>query len=415
MRSIRKHLKPDSLIQTLRDAPSKQRVDIKSPTHEMQPPSHCGTLKLARMGSMSHTIKGSLREYYAELQGGAIYLYPGHVATMHYGAVRGSARLVFEVSYCSELRKHAALNAGKGSASCAANKEVMVKMEQMKNCHMLALYARCGVYWCQFETIGELNAWQQAISAALEELEEQPKRTAKAAAFVKLEPLIWQQLLSQTENMRAFVSQFASYDGACASEERVREKHNGWLYVRQSADDAEEEDSLSAEGWTYRFVGLSGMTLFFYENEHAVLPCDLVCLEHSSLRLAGGSEGFSGFVFSLSTPLRTLELRARAQEQLDDWSEQIMLVQGAIGRAKLIPKGHSGVMRSMRQHWGAKVRISRRRERKAITREEPQEKSCKRRTTNGQQRQQMTTGISTRCWITHSCPCEPTKTTSLIS
>ena len=115
-------------------------------------------------------------------------------------------------------------------------------MEQMKNCHMLALYARCGVYWCQFETIGELNAWQQAISAALEELEEQPKRTAKAAAFVKLEPLIWQQLLSQTENMRAFVSQFASYDGACASEERVREKHNGWLYVRQSADEAEEED-----------------------------------------------------------------------------------------------------------------------------------------------------------------------------
>lgn len=351
MRSIRNTQKADSLIQTLRNAPGKPRGDLKNLVHELPQPSFTGKLELARMGSTGHTMKGSLRKYHAELRGNLMCMY-SDTTIGNANRAPASARMILEVSYAAELRKQAGANAAKGGMG---NKELLVYFEKMMSSHILAVYTRTGVFWCQFNTSGELGAWQQAISTQLSEVEDPQNQTAKAAAFVKLMPLIWQQLVSQTESVLTCLNQYSYYGGDNISEERANEKLNGWLYVRQSVDEPEDE-ILSAEGWSYRFVGLTDTMLYFYDNDRAMLSCDLISLEHASLRLCGLSGGAEGFAFSLSTPLRTLELRARSQEQLDEWSEQIMAVHSAVVRAKLIPKHHrrANPIGAMRQRF-AKV------------------------------------------------------------
>ena len=92
-----------------------------------------------------------------------------------------------------------------------------------------------------------------------------------------------------------------------------------------------------------RYFALSGTSLLWYEAEKAPVPIDLVCLQFAVI---GTQLDFERFVFTVATPLRTLQLRAPSQASINEWADAIMKMQSSEKFAKLLPQGGGLVSRA---------------------------------------------------------------------
>ena len=170
----------------------------------------------------------------------------------------------------------------------------------------------------------------QHIRSVLEAAEGVKQQNDKQEAFDVLQPLVWQQLTAQGTHFNDMIVD--AHDMNLVSMKNVRqdEQLGGWLNVRT----ADVGDSPTAD-WARRFCGLVGTTLLWYEDDQSPLPEGVVCLQFATL----GAQSQHRFAFTLSTPLREMELQAVDQRDMDRWADAILAVQATESFAKLVPQG----------------------------------------------------------------------------
>ena len=119
--------------------------------------------------------------------------------------------------------------------------------------------------------------WPQAIEEVVSSRDGSPAWSSRTAAYKKLEPLIWRQLIAQGEQFMALLQTMADFDQLfveSAAETRKNEAMSGWIEMRETGG---TEGGAETEQWTRYFGALQDNLFIFYENDRTLKPLDIVC------------------------------------------------------------------------------------------------------------------------------------------
>lgn len=164
---------------------------------------------------------------------------------------------------------------------------------------------------------------------------------ARAAAYKKLEPLLWRQLLSEAEQffmMMSYANQvcldFCKGDQDLAKELRKEEQLNGWLEV-QASDGVDRDDDGQPMHATKLFCVLRENMFQMFKSDMECIPEDIVCLQFATIT----ANRESSHAFNISTPMALLEIRADNDAILEKWTDAIFALQSTEDFNKLVPNG----------------------------------------------------------------------------
>ena len=102
---------------------------------------------------------------------------------------------------------------------------------------VLAVYSAAGASWFKFESAAERLAWETAINERLLATEGKESQEEKAAAFKKLQPMLWDQLASQANRFHTFAGE--GWNQAMLGDEshiHGDESLNAWAHVERSIE-----------------------------------------------------------------------------------------------------------------------------------------------------------------------------------
>lgn len=284
-------------------------------------PSVATTLTLAKMGSAAFMRRRALRKYHAELFGLNLRLSPPNKPA--------STSKKVDVGYC------ATLSPPERSVSKSFRALEMAEAAMIKS--VVALYTSGGVYWCQFEDDDQIKAFLAPLVEALSALEKPEILSLKARFYAKLEPMIWMQADEQ----------LSAWSIGCAGDMTTGEvigidrstihadfTHHGWLAMRLFGETEDDGTPAASDGeWVDRYVVISGGAMLWFVSETDLAqPLDSLALHFADVRMAND---FSGFCFTVTTPLRFVELRSSTLEELQTWAECIMDTQAKLSATKV--------------------------------------------------------------------------------
>ena len=152
----------------------------------------------------------------------------------------------------------------------------------------------------------------------------------RQAAYDKLMPLVWRQLLTQAEHFYSFVNAMATYGAWDMSMTRKSEDLSGWLQLR--LDSIHESGDLVFQE---RFCAMSKNLFFVYKDEEAAVPDEIICLEFATVAANRDWQ----HAFNISTPVVGLELRAPDDSILEKWTNAIFNLQCSDSFNSLVPQG----------------------------------------------------------------------------
>ena len=201
----------------------------------------------------------------------------------------------------------------------------------------LAVYGPGGhpCIWLAFSDKHDLERWQQAIHDVVVQRDGASCWDERQAAYEKIEPLVWRQVLSQAEKVWAMLNRMQEdhFLAITAAEARGCEQLNGYLQMR-ALDGGTEHDSNQEAAWVEVFCALSNNLFTIYESAESTIPKDVICLEFANV---SANHEFS-HAFNLATPVMTLELRADDDESYETWTDTIFALQCTVTFDALVPR-----------------------------------------------------------------------------
>jgi hypothetical protein len=178
-----------------------------------------------------------------------------------------------------------------------------------------------------------LSTRPQAINVAIEKRDNGASRAARSSAYQKLTPLVWRQLLQQSEALRGFVDALMMMDlsGSTSSVMTIRaeEQINGRLQLRMG--DRQDEES----PWQESFCAISKNLFLVYREESSTTPDEIICLQFATI---SANRDWS-HAFNISTPVVRLELRAADESSVEKWTDTIFALQCSDSFQDLVPRG----------------------------------------------------------------------------
>lgn len=157
----------------------------------------------------------------------------------------------------------------------------------------------------------------------------------RLAAYRKLMPLVWGQLLQQAKHFAIFVDVMSEVMGGFgANSLRAEEDLNGSLQLRlgESESDAKKEpDSLFRQC----FCALSKNLFLVYSDDRSMMPLEIICLQYATVT---ANRDWS-HAFNIDTPIVKITIRAPDDFTLERWTNAIFALQCSDGFEKLVPQG----------------------------------------------------------------------------
>lgn len=186
--------------------------------------------------------------------------------------------------------------------------------------------------WIAFDSKNDLDQWLKAIHDIVSERDGNSAWTSRQAAYKKLEPLTWRQLLSQAEQFWSLMDLTQEWGlGVSAAEVRGCEQLNGELELRitNTFDEAN-----NGQDWEMRFCAISKNVMMIYPSEIDTIPIDIICLEFATIT----ANRESLHAFNISTPVMSMELRAPNDRAVDKWTDAIFAIQSSSSFNALVPR-----------------------------------------------------------------------------
>ena len=189
--------------------------------------------------------------------------------------------------------------------------------------------------WLAFSDKHDLERWQQALHEVVVQRDGASCWDERQAAYEKIEPLVWRQVLSQAEKVWSMLNRMQEdhFLAISAAEARGCEQLNGYLQMR-TLDGGTEHDSNKEAAWVEVFCALSKNLFTIFESAESTIPKDVICLEFATVT---ANHEFS-HAFNLATPVMTLELRADDDEAYETWTDTIFAIQCTVTFDALVPR-----------------------------------------------------------------------------
>ena len=213
---------------------------------------------------------------------------------------------------------------------------------------MLAVYSAAGASWFKFESAAERLAWETAINERLLATEGKESQEEKAAAFKKLQPMLWDQLASQANRFHTFAGE--GWNQAMLGDEshiHGDESLNAWAHVERSIERCAPVpfcsahrvlaashlrlhrrhprsgiDEIPAERL---YCGLCDSLVTLYPDRESPAIVDLLYLEHATVRVE-----IERCELQLTTPLTSMSLRFDDDKECFKWAKAIETVRAAL-------------------------------------------------------------------------------------
>lgn len=298
-------------------------------------PTVSGTVFLSAVSELCHTLEsGSYTQYWAELHDDMLTLIPS-------GSVKKAVPTVpKQVAFCTDVKPP--------PASVCTSPELRVRAEHILDKKHLSVYMPDGqCFWLMCESSPqEFSRWQHALKACCEARDGNALSSSRQAAYDRLVPLIWNQLLNESERYRQVTDALFSMSDVLGDENDIRkeEQINGNLRVHVS--DLGAEPLADRQYWQDKFCAISGNLFLMYKNSKTNSPDELVCLQFATI----SANHDSSHAFNITTPMRTIELRANDDKEMDEWTDFIFALQCSESFSRLVPKG------LRKQHFLSRVR-----------------------------------------------------------
>lgn len=180
----------------------------------------------------------------------------------------------------------------------------------------------------------------QAIKSAVNKRDGSAMWNSKQAAYERLMPLVWKQTLMQAERFYQFISVLSDYNECMMVNPRAGETLSGWLQLRVTnpLDFSVDESSLAGNGlWQECFCALTEDLFVVYPkaSTHHTVPDEIVALPFATVT----ANGTSSHAFSITTPVRGLELRAPDDATVEKWTDAIFAIQCTDSFSAAMPQG----------------------------------------------------------------------------
>jgi hypothetical protein len=177
----------------------------------------------------------------------------------------------------------------------------------------------------------------QAIHDAAEKRDSSSVWASRQSAYNRLTPLVWKQLLTQAEQIYKQIDICHGAGLFDVSDIRKDEFINGQLQLRVNSrvnsptgGQRQEQDT-----WQDQFCAISSNLFLIYADEYTPTPEELICLQFATI--TANSDWLHAF--TIKTPIRTIELRATDDAELDKWCDAIFALQSTESFARLVPQG----------------------------------------------------------------------------
>lgn len=196
----------------------------------------------------------------------------------------------------------------------------------------------CHVHYSfHLQSVINIPCYPQAIEAIAVARDGKALWASRLSAYTTLEPLVWRQVLAQSEQLWNFF-QYADSLGAgmltaTAAETRADETLNGWLEVRaRTTASGDYQDGESAT-WTRKFCALTDGLFTIFDTDQSTLPEDLICLQFATI----SANGETSHAFNITTPVQSIELRAIDDHGVEKWTEAIFALHCSDTFNQLVP------------------------------------------------------------------------------
>ena len=231
--------------------------------------------------------------------------------------------------------------------SCAAP-DPRAQAVALAKYQVLAVYSAAGASWFKFESAAERLAWETAINERLLATEGKESQEEKAAAFKKLQPMLWDQLASQANRFHTFAGE--GWNQAMLGDEshiHGDESLNAWAHVERSIERCAPVpfcsahrvlaashlrlhrrhprsgiDEIPAERL---YCGLCDSLVTLYPDRESPAIVDLLYLEHATVRVE-----IERCELQLTTPLTSMSLRFDDDKECFKWAKAIETVRAAL-------------------------------------------------------------------------------------
>ena len=163
----------------------------------------------------------------------------------------------------------------------------------------------------------------------------------KTKASFELDPLLREQFLIDVEkqqSMLRMLEEIGFGPGSRILGSTSKDK-NGVLQMFQHSDllDLEEDKEVEAESvgkWREYYFVLKSDTLYYFEHSKDLSPSGFVCLKFASIEIDQSCLFRNDYVFYISTPLRTLVLKAKHEVALSTWISALEKAMSEAGKEK---------------------------------------------------------------------------------
>lgn len=190
----------------------------------------------------------------------------------------------------------------------------MAFLERQEGSHCFKVYTAEQIFILQAESAEDRERWVNAIQKSLKKEFTEQVWQAKQQSARELQPLYREQFVFSLDKHK-FVLNSLHSTGLLADVSVLRSKNkekSGVLAI-------ETKDHFDASVWTDYFLVLLEGVLYYFAHSSASIPKGFVALKYAHVSLEGPMLSDDEFVFRITTPLRSLCLRAKHAVALAEW------------------------------------------------------------------------------------------------
>lgn len=190
----------------------------------------------------------------------------------------------------------------------------MAFLERQEGSHCFKVYTADSIFIFQAESSEDRKRWVEAIQNALKKEFTPAMWQAKQESARELQPLYREQFVFSLDKHK-FVLNSLHSTGLLADVSVLRSKNK----EKSGVLSIETKDSFGGSVWTDYFLVLLEGVLYYFAHSSASIPKGFVALKYAHVSLVGPMLSDDEFVFRITTPLRTLCLRAKHAVALAEW------------------------------------------------------------------------------------------------